>query len=83
MAKLSKQTRQKAIEWLMPCILESMFNGSNMLDEHVKAGINFKGLNNYTDDELYDELHRYTGNDEPIFQQVKFELEIEEVLLGD
>jgi hypothetical protein len=76
MGKLSDSTKNEIVEFLFDCMRHGMF-GDGMEDDYIRNGMSFKGLNNYTDEELVSEILRYTGEDEELYQTAKLELSVE------
>jgi hypothetical protein len=55
MKKLSEETKKEMIERLKDMLLEGMF-GDGIEEDYILDGINFKGLNNMSDEELLEEF---------------------------
>ena len=76
---ISEKTKTEAIEFLFDCLRDTMF-GDGMEDDYIRDGGSFKGLNNYSDQEILEELLQVTGSDEEIVIRVKTEMEVEKLL---
>jgi hypothetical protein len=74
-SRFTEQTRDEVIEFLVSEMLDSMFADGGKQDI-ILNGIDFKGLHNMTDQELYNEMLNFTGETEDLVVKARRELSI-------
>lgn len=77
--KLNDNTRTEIIDFLFDCMRMTMFGGG-LEDDYIRDGISFKGLNNYTDQELLEEWHNYSGEDDELYQRAIAEMTMTDLI---
>lgn len=76
---LSEKTKNEVIDFLFDNLRHTMF-GDGLEDDYLRDGVEFKGLNNYSDQELIDEMLTFTGEEEELVVRAKQELAVEHML---
>lgn len=79
---ISEKTKDEVIEELADWLKSGMF-GDGLEDDYVRDGINFKGLNNMSDQELLDELLGIYEEDHELVKKVRGEMEVHKMLSGE
>ena len=64
---MNQHFREAVKEVLVDCLMDTMF-GDGQEEEYIRQGIEFKGLDNMTDQELIEELKEMIGADSPDFK---------------
>ena len=78
MSKLNEQTRKELSEFVYDCLRDGMF-GDGQEDEYLWGGIEFKGINSMTDQELVEICESRCGGDE-LLAKAQAELAVHEML---
>lgn len=79
MSKLSEKTREEIITHLLKDNVESM-SYQDQIEEYLLNGLNLKGYNNMTDEELVEEYGAYIEEDDSLLIEAKAELAIEKMI---
>lgn len=78
--RMGDALREEVLDYLADSLRGGMF-GDGMEDDYIRDGVSFAGIDNMTDQELYEELCNCTQDeDHDLVIRVRIDLEIDEAL---
>ncbi len=77
--RMGDALREEVVEFVTESLRSCMF-GDGLEEDYIVGGINFVGLENMSDQELYEELMSCVSEDHDLAIRVRIDLEIDEAL---
>ena len=73
--KMNDNTREEMVSFLKDTLMDHAF-GDGMEDDYILDGTTFKGLHNYTDEQLCEEFLQVSGPEEDLYVKATLEMEV-------